>query len=562
MYVIQNNMIVDILQSILNCTEFVYQLRLCQINSMVNENIFIYELPDIQENFENVFGQCGVVKKKLCKTNRDMLYYVDSNVITQKKFSKLQKIFVRKENNIINMNHLKNTLTKLTYKNDSAMEPTLFSDLQILQYLKFERFIGTSTLFEHNFNPALTITDLDCQYVGYKSSFDQDCINCFKVLKKLNCSNNNDIRDLNHLRETLEDVTCSGAQNLVQIGISSLKLKRFVCRGVNNITNLNHMSDTLAELDISCNENISQEGISKLSKLEILDCSYNRMVNSVNHLSDTLKKLVCRRSGITQEGIAKLENITYLDCKENEFINNLNHMKNTLQTLYCGSTGIYDNGICELGKLKKMVIDGNTYIANIDFLGESLEELHCCTNLCSLGQNSINKLKKIKILNCRDNNKIKNVNHLSNTLTALDCSGECGIKQNGISQLNKIELFVCNDNMYIRDIHHLDCTLRELHCCGKSAVSQKNIQKLTKLRKLYFAQNKKIIDVNHLSDTLKQLDIHNMLSHEGWGEGWFGVSNNNMMAINHNGIYDLHDMVSIYLNREDDAKNTYFQFAH
>ena len=55
------------------------------------------------------------------------------------------------------------------------------------------------------------------------------------------------------------------------------KLMILLCPNNKNITDVNHLKDTLIELDCSGRKNgICQDGIAKLASLKILDCSFNK----------------------------------------------------------------------------------------------------------------------------------------------------------------------------------------------------------------------------------------------------------------------------------------------
>ena len=68
-----------------------------------------------------------------------------------------------------------------------------------------------------------------------------------------------------------------------------------------------------------------------------------------------------------------------------------------------------------------------------------------CGNDCGIDQNGISQLNLTKLY-ANNNEKIKNVNHMKETLKTLFCCGKCGIDQNGISQLNLIQLNILDNN--------------------------------------------------------------------------------------------------------------------
>ena len=62
-----------------------------------------------------------------------------------------------------------------------------------------------------------------------------------------------------------------------------------------------------------------------------------------------------------------------------------------------------------------------------------------------------------------NNNKIKNINHLSK-LKILYCSGDCGIDQEELG-LKLIEELNANNNKKIKNVNHLS-KLKILYCSG------------------------------------------------------------------------------------------------
>ena len=77
-----------------------------------------------------------------------------------------------------------------------------------------------------------------------------------------------------------------------------------------DIKSVNHLAETLLEL--SCNRGcgINQKGISQLKKLQVLHASNNSRITSVNHLANTLIYLSCKGGcGINQKGISQLKKL-------------------------------------------------------------------------------------------------------------------------------------------------------------------------------------------------------------------------------------------------------------
>ena len=116
----------------------------------------------------------------------------------------------------------------------------------------------------------------------------------------------------------------------------------------------------------------------------------------------------------------KYRYVEKFNADNNDKIHNLNHMKNT----QVDRGGQKFQKICCL--LKILCCTGNN---EIDLNGNS-----------GIDQDGIAQLSLIELYAC-DNKKIKNVNHMKNTLKILHCGYNCGIDQDGISQLNLIELY-------------------------------------------------------------------------------------------------------------------------
>jgi len=51
-------------------------------------------------------------------------------------------------------------------------------------------------------------------------------------------------------------------------------------------------------------------------------------------------------------------------------------------------------------------------------LADVSEQLECVGE-CGIDQDGLSKLKKLKILNCSNNTKIKSINHMADTLASL-----------------------------------------------------------------------------------------------------------------------------------------------
>lgn len=107
-------------------------------------------------------------------------------------------------------------------------------------------------------------------------------------------------------------------------------------------------------------------------------------------------------------------------------------------------------------KLKKLDASNNGKIRNVNHLCETLEELYCCSNMKASGicQSGLNDLKNIRILRASNNIKIYDASIFFNSLVELDCSKNCGINTNGVQKL-KIKILNIKKNIKILSIDHL-----------------------------------------------------------------------------------------------------------
>lgn len=140
------------------------------------------------------------------------------------------------------------------------------------------------------------------------------------------------------------------------------RLKVLKCCAVGDVKDVNHLADTLVELECSYWCGIDNDGVCKLKKLKKIDCSWNQKIYDLSHVADTLEVLFCRgKCGINQVSILKFENIKILDCSDNSKIYDVNHLYNTLKVLKCKSVSCIDmNGVSKLkNKLDKFVCDNN-----------------------------------------------------------------------------------------------------------------------------------------------------------------------------------------------------------
>jgi hypothetical protein len=247
-------------------------------------------------------------------------------------------------------------------------------------------------------------------------------------------------------------------------GINDISLKYItnlralhVCKNV-NVTNVNHLKK-LEILDAQYNCGIDDVGISELVDLKCLWTGQNKRITNVNHMTKLEKLHAYLESGIGNAGISELVNLTTLCATWNEKITNINHLTNLQILNACEWSGIDDIGL--------------------------------------------SKLTNIITLDIRNNNKITNINHMIN-LTKLDVSNRvdayhdrtrCGIDTMGLIKLtNLIELDISNNDK-ITNINHMT-NLRILRARGNCGII--NIDKLVNLTELDITSSVKIINIAHL----------------------------------------------------------------
>lgn len=416
-------MILDILQTIINNSKFKDQIMCSQINKYLHNNMNIFSL------------KCSSI--------------ISQKIIEQPIFKKL-KILNCKKGGITNVNHLKHTLEVFHCGGYySKITQNGISELYKIKILN----CGNNRNITNVNHIGDTLEELKCVN---SSGIDQFGISKLKCLRKLNCNFNKNISNVNHLKYTLEELRCASLSkngrwilgetysncSLSQTGISDLKKLRILdCSGNEFIKDVNHLKETLREL--YCRENIcglDQKGISDLKKIEILDCGANGKIKSVNHLSNSLEKLICcydrayylaflhgSNFGIDQNGISELRKLKKIDCWGNQKILSLNHLASTLEELDCGGEcGVDQNGISHL-RLKILICENNYKIISVNHMAETLQVLYCMKK-CGIDQDGIRQLKKLQVMKCAHNVKIEDVNCFTDTLEILDCYGNDTIK--------------------------------------------------------------------------------------------------------------------------------------
>lgn len=302
------------------------------------------------------------------------------------------------------------------------------------------------------------------------------------------------VKSLNMFANTLVELECYGRQ-LTQRGIEQLKLQKLLIHN-KKICNLNHMADTLKELSITDHNKIQQHSIAnlKLIKISIDD---NDGITDLNHMADTLKHAHITNTKITQNGISKLRLITF--DVFNADIYDLNHMADTLKYASISGTEITQDGISKLQLVKLSIYSSK--INDLNHMANTLQILKCTSGLCNITQEGIAQLRLVE-LEISFNSNFIDLNHMAGTLKKLKLAYTDNPRQDGIAKLRLTEISL-SGNKSIIDLNHMADTLKEVSCCG-GILNQAGIDKL-KLTSLSLIYNNFIIDIDHMVDTLKLL---------------------------------------------------------
>lgn len=175
---------------------------------------------------------------------------------------------------------------------------------------------GTVTLNEDNWAAMQKKTLLS---LNNKGLTDLSGIEYFTKLTGLECKGNNFTKlDLNKLTG-LTSLNCSENENLTELNVSS-----------QNLTSLNCSNCQLTSLDVS-----------RQTKLTYLNCNYNQLVSlDVNTLTD-LTMLYCYGNELTTLNVDNLRKLEILGCRENRLealsiVNNTALMQDS-SGLLCGN---------------------------------------------------------------------------------------------------------------------------------------------------------------------------------------------------------------------------------
>ena len=190
----------------------------------------------------------------------------------------------------------------------------------------------------------------------YLKRLDQQIIeqHKFRFVEKLNLCNNENIKNVNHMK-TLKILDCCGRNNVVnQNGISELNLIAINIFDNKNIK-INYMKYTLKVLEFFSFEadqfdfflranKLDQNGIININLIKLFEYCENKKIKNVNRMKNTRvarneQKLCLLKTlesadynGIDYKSVLGL-NLIKLDVNGNKKIQNINHMKETLKIL-------------------------------------------------------------------------------------------------------------------------------------------------------------------------------------------------------------------------------------
>ena len=168
---------------------------------------------------------------------------------------------------------------------------------------------------DKNHQDNIIIINLYDIELKYRHRLNQQIIeqNKYRYVTKLDVCDNRQIKNVNHMKNTLKKLNCGWNCGIDQNGISQLNLIELYTFDNKKIKNVNHMKETLKILDCGGDSGIDQNGISELNLIE-LHTNNNKKIKNVNHMKQTLKILYCGcESGIDQQSIYELK-LTTLSC--------------------------------------------------------------------------------------------------------------------------------------------------------------------------------------------------------------------------------------------------------
>lgn len=193
--------------------------------------------------------------------------------------------------------------------------------------------------------------------------------------------------------------------------LKNLKTLSLICTEYDFPTDVK--SDSLKNLEIHiCKESTVQQVLSALKgfpNLKKLDITSETDMATLNLCDNPqLQTVICRVQGLKQLDVSKNTKLKKLDCSEG-VITELDLSSNQqLKTLYCYEDYLESIDVSNLHYLTKIHLQGKKIKQII--LNEEVEDLSIA--MTQLEILSLENCQKIKTLDCCDNSKLKQINHL------------------------------------------------------------------------------------------------------------------------------------------------------
>jgi len=295
------------------------------------------------------------------------------------------------------MKKLSLTLLTLLTLGANAQNVTI-PDANFKSYLVGNANINLNHDTEIQINEAISYTGtIKC---SNKNISDLTGIESFKLLTKLDCSNN-DLVSLNTSSNlALTSILCDN-NKITNLDFSSnVILKQLWC-GQNKLVTLNVSSNSflnelwchnnlLTNLDVTSNVNLKNLycNFNQLGTLDIsnntsligLTCSHNKLTSLDISSNTALTSILCNNNKITSLDVSSNTNLVQLNCNHNQ-LGTLNVSSNTnLLELYCNINELLNLDVSSNTKLKKIHCQFNL-ITNLDISSNTvLKELYVQNN--------------------------------------------------------------------------------------------------------------------------------------------------------------------------------------
>ena len=242
---------------------------------------------------------------------------------------------------------------------------------------------------------------------------------------------------------------------------------------------------------------------------------YNLVINYMNFYDKHIFKKLCKYTSkidiidlyniddkysdrLDDSIINKYNNVVRLYVSTRSIISNVNHMTK-LKELDISNSEIDNNGTHHLTSLEVLNASWNNKIFDINNMS-NLKKL-IILGLCGINNEGITKLTDLEILDVSSNNKISNINNLTK-LTELNAGDRCGLTNDGIFNLTDLKILDVSNNSKITDINQMT-KLTELNAGYKCGLANDGIYNLSNLENLDINYNNQINHISHLTKLTK-----------------------------------------------------------